>query len=65
MHRLCTALDRLDCDFCSLCTKDRRDWDYGSMALVALIVDDVVAALRIWGTAGGGVSVSFGGLRGR
>lgn len=41
------AFDRLDKEFCSLCTKDGRDWDCGSTALVALIVDDVVSLANL------------------
>eukprot|EP00581_Thalassiosira_minuscula_P000334 CAMPEP_0183739722 /NCGR_PEP_ID=MMETSP0737-20130205/57788_1 /TAXON_ID=385413 /ORGANISM="Thalassiosira miniscula, Strain CCMP1093" /LENGTH=1535 /DNA_ID=CAMNT_0025974587 /DNA_START=114 /DNA_END=4721 /DNA_ORIENTATION=+ len=41
------AFDRLDQDFCSLCTRDGRDWDCGSTALVALIVDDVVTLANL------------------
>ena len=42
-----SAFDRLDSDFCNLCTKDGRDWDCGSTALVALIVDDVVTLANL------------------
>lgn len=42
-----SAFDRLDKDFCNLCTKDGRDWDSGSTALVALIVDDVVTLANL------------------
>ncbi|KAL9189371.1 hypothetical protein ACHAXT_009046 [Thalassiosira profunda] len=41
------AFDRLDKGFCQLCTKDGRDWDCGSTALVALIVDDVVTLANL------------------
>ena len=41
------AFDRLDRDFCRLCTEDGRDWDCGSTALVALIVDDVVSLANL------------------
>jgi serine/threonine protein phosphatase PrpC len=41
------AFVRLDREFCSLCTKDGRDWDCGSTALVALIVDDVVSLANL------------------
>ena len=41
------AFDRLDREFCTLCTKDGRDWDSGSTALVALIVDDVVSLANL------------------
>lgn len=41
------AFDRLDREFCSLCTKDGREWDCGSTALVALIVDDVVSLANL------------------
>ncbi len=41
------AFDRLDRQFCSLCMKDGRDWDCGSTALVALIVDDVVSLANL------------------
>lgn len=44
LHR---AFDRLDKDFCSLCTTDGRDWDCGSTALVALITDDVVSLANL------------------
>lgn len=44
LHR---AFDRLDKDFCSLCTADGRDWDCGSTALVALITDDVVSLANL------------------
>lgn len=42
-----SAFGRLDRDFCNLCTKDGRDWDSGSTALVALIVDDVVTLANL------------------
>ena len=42
-----SAFNRLDRDFCNLCTKDGRDWDSGSTALVALIVDDVVTLANL------------------
>jgi len=41
------AFDRLDRDFCRLCTKDGRDWDCGATALVAFIVDDVVSLANL------------------
>lgn len=41
------AFVRLDREFCSLCTKDGRDWDCGSTALVALIVDDVISLANL------------------
>lgn len=41
------AFDRLDKEFCSLCTEDGRNWDSGSTALVALIVDDVVSLANL------------------
>jgi len=41
------AFGRLDREFCSLCTRDGRDWDCGSTALVALIVDDVVSLANL------------------
>ena len=41
------AFDRLDRDFCRLCTQDGRDWDCGSTALVAFIVDDVVSLANL------------------
>jgi serine/threonine protein phosphatase PrpC len=41
------AFVRLDREFCSLCTRDGRDWDCGSTALVALIVDDVVSLANL------------------
>lgn len=44
---LLEAFDRLDREFCCLCTKDGRDWDCGSTALVALIVDDVVSLANL------------------
>lgn len=44
---LSKAFDRLDREFCSLCTKDGRDWDCGSTALAALIVDDVVTLANL------------------
>lgn len=44
---LSEAFVRLDREFCSLCTKDGRDWDCGSTALVALIVDDVVSLANL------------------
>lgn len=44
LHR---AFDRLDNDFCSLCTADGRDWDCGSTALVALITDNVVSLANL------------------
>eukprot|EP00804_Cyclotella_cryptica_P020218 CCRYP_010911-RB/>CCRYP_010911-RB protein AED:0.05 eAED:0.05 QI:68/1/1/1/0.5/0.4/5/297/1361 len=42
-----SAFERLDKDFCNLCTTDGRDWDCGSTALVALIVDDVVTLANL------------------
>ncbi|KAL7483731.1 hypothetical protein ACHAW6_009379 [Cyclotella cf. meneghiniana] len=42
-----SAFERLDKDFCNLCTIDGRDWDCGSTALVALIVDDVVTLANL------------------
>ncbi len=44
---LSKAFDRLDRDFCSLCTRDGRDWDCGSTALAALVVDDVVTLANL------------------
>ena len=41
------AFDRLDREFCSLCTRDGRDWDCGSTALAALVVDDVVTLANL------------------
>jgi len=41
------AFDRLDRDFCNLCTTDGRNWDSGSTALVAHIVDDVVSLANL------------------
>lgn len=41
------AFDRLDREFCNLCTLDGRDWDCGSTALVALILDDVVSLANL------------------
>ena len=41
------AFDRLDKEFCRLCTSDGRDWDCGSTALVAFIVDDVVSLANL------------------
>ena len=47
------AFDRLDRDFCTLCTKDGRDWDCGSTALVApLIIDDVVSLANLGDCSG-------------
>jgi serine/threonine protein phosphatase PrpC len=42
-----SAFNRLDREFCSLCTKDGREWDSGSTALAALVVDDVVTLANI------------------
>jgi serine/threonine protein phosphatase PrpC len=42
-----SAFGRLDRDFCNLCTKDGRDWDSGSTALICLIVDDVVTLANL------------------
>ncbi|EED88683.1 predicted protein [Thalassiosira pseudonana CCMP1335] len=44
---LLDAFERLDREFCRLCTRDGRDWDCGSTALVALIVDDVVTLANL------------------
>lgn len=44
---LSKAFDRLDREFCSLCTRDGRDWDCGSTALAALVVDDVVTLANL------------------
>ena len=41
------SFDRLDRDFCVLCTTDGRNWDCGSTALVAVIVDDVVSLANL------------------
>lgn len=41
------SFDRLDRDFCVLCTADGRNWDCGSTALVAVIVDDVVSLANL------------------
>jgi serine/threonine protein phosphatase PrpC len=41
------AFDRLDREFCSLCTRDGRDWDCGSTALAALVVDNVVTLANL------------------
>mmetsp|Transcript_30838 Transcript_30838/g.62180 ORF Transcript_30838/g.62180 Transcript_30838/m.62180 type:complete len:1576 (-) Transcript_30838:46-4773(-) len=41
------AFDRLDKEFCSLCTRDGREWDSGSTALAALVVDDVVTLANL------------------
>jgi len=41
------AFDRLDKEFCSLCTTDGRNWDCGSTALAALVVDDVVTLANL------------------
>ena len=38
---------RLDKEFCSLCTKGGRNWDCGSTALAALVVDDVVTLANL------------------
>jgi hypothetical protein len=42
-----SAFERLDRDFCNLCTKDGRDWDSGSTAIVAHIVDNVVTLANL------------------
>eukprot|EP00984_Skeletonema_dohrnii_P027401 scaffold16942_cov151-Skeletonema_dohrnii-CCMP3373.AAC.3 len=44
---LSNAFDRLDREFCSLCTRDGREWDSGSTALAALVVDDVVTLANL------------------
>merc|ERR1719291_479497 len=44
---LLRTFERLDRDFCTLCTVDGRDWDCGSTALVAAIVDDVVSLANL------------------
>lgn len=42
-----SSFERLDKDFCNLCTLDGRNWDSGSTALVAFIVDDVVSLANL------------------
>ena len=41
------ALTRLDREFCQLCMTGGRDWDCGSTALAALIVDDTVSLANL------------------
>jgi hypothetical protein len=58
---LLDAVSRLDDDFCEFCSQDGREWYAGSTAIIALVIDGLIAVASV-GDASGVISAATGNI---